>query len=88
MLRGKRIKLYFVAQTQTRPPRFEFQTNADKSLPQHYERFLVNRLRRAFSLYGTPILMGYKRKSARRAGDGSERPRNTTKPQEDNESGL
>jgi GTPase len=68
MHRGKRIKLYFVAQTQTRPPRFEFQTNIEKPPPQHYQRFLKGRLRREFKLYGTPILIGYKRKAARRAG--------------------
>ena len=68
MARGKRIKLYFVAQTQTRPPRLEFQTNIDKPPPQYYQRFLLGRLRKAFDVYGTPVLIGYKRKTARRAG--------------------
>jgi len=68
MHRGKTTKLYFCAQTQTRPPRFEIQCNIDKTPPGHYTRYLVNRLRRAFGLYGTPIHLGFKRKSARRAG--------------------
>ena len=68
MAKGKRIKLYFVAQTQTRPPRFEFQCNVDKPPPEYYQRFLLGRLRRAFALAGTPVLLGFKRKTARRAG--------------------
>ncbi len=65
--RGKRIKLYFGSQTQTRPPRFEFQCNIDKPPPASFQRFMARRLRDTFDLYGTPIRLGFKRKAARRA---------------------
>lgn len=67
MHRGKVTKLYFCAQTQTRPPRFEIQCNIEKTPPGHYTRYLLGRLRKAFDLYGTPIHLGFRRKSARRA---------------------
>ncbi len=52
---GRRLKLNYMTQTKTRPPSFVlFCTRAD-AVPEAYKRYLVNSLREAFDLPGTPI---------------------------------
>lgn len=64
--KNKRLKLYFAAQTATRPPRIEIQVNAPTVMPS-YQRFLLNQLRDRFDLGGTPIRMTFVRRRERRA---------------------
>ena len=60
--KGKRLKIYFVSQTDTKPPKFEFKVN-DKGLVHFsYERYLENKIRENFDLLGTPILLKFKNK--------------------------
>jgi GTPase len=55
LLRGRRLKLRYVTQAKARPPTFVvFGTRAEQ-LPEDYRRYLVNGLREAFDLPGTPI---------------------------------
>ncbi|MBP47988.1 MAG: ribosome biogenesis GTPase Der [Myxococcales bacterium] len=65
--KGKRLKIYFASQTSTRPPRIRLQVNSDKAVSEHYQRFLVGRLRQEFGLYGTPIRLDFVKKQARRS---------------------
>jgi GTP-binding protein len=52
---GRRLRLNYITQAKTRPPSFVlFCTRAD-ALPDAYKRYLVNSLREAFELPGTPI---------------------------------
>ena len=52
---GRRLKLNYLTQPKTRPPNFVlFCTRAD-AIPEAYQRYLVNGLREAFDLPGTPI---------------------------------
>lgn len=52
---GRRLRLNYITQAKTRPPSFVlFCTRAD-ALPDAYKRYLVNSLREAFDLPGTPI---------------------------------
>jgi GTP-binding protein len=52
---GRRLKLNYMTQAKTRPPSFVlFCTRAD-AVPDAYKRYLVNSLRDAFELPGTPI---------------------------------
>lgn len=60
--KGKRLKIYFVAQTGTKPPKFTFNVN-DKGLVHFsYYRYLENKLRENFDLIGTPIILQFKNK--------------------------
>ncbi len=55
LVSGRRLKLRYVTQVKARPPTFvAFGTRAEK-LPEDYQRYLVNSLREAFDLPGTPI---------------------------------
>ncbi len=52
---GRRIRLNYITQPKSRPPSFVlFCTRAD-AVPDAYRRYLVNGLRDAFELPGTPI---------------------------------
>ena len=53
--KGRRIKLRYITQAGTRPPRFVvFGTRLDM-LPTSYERYLVNGIRKTFGLEGVPV---------------------------------
>lgn len=60
--KGRRLKIYFVKEEDIKPPKFTFQVN-DKGLVHFsYERYLENKLRSAFDLTGTPIILKFKNK--------------------------
>ncbi|WP_417588240.1 ribosome biogenesis GTPase Der [Pararhodobacter oceanensis] len=52
---GRRIKLRYITQAKTRPPGFVVKCSNPEDLPKSYERYLVNGLREAFDMPGTPI---------------------------------
>ncbi|MDP2621824.1 MAG: ribosome biogenesis GTPase Der [Hyphomicrobiales bacterium] len=52
---GRRIRLRYMTQAKARPPTFVLFSQRAKSLPTAYRRYLVNGLRTAFALPGTPI---------------------------------
>jgi GTPase len=55
LVSGRRLKLRYITQAKARPPTFVvFGTRAER-LPEDYQRYLVNSLRQAFDLPGTPI---------------------------------
>ncbi|MDN3646149.1 ribosome biogenesis GTPase Der [Pontixanthobacter aestiaquae] len=57
---GKRIKLRYITQVGTRPPRFVvFGTRLD-SLPTSYERYLVNGIRKHLGFDAVPVRVGLK----------------------------
>jgi len=60
--KGKRLKIYFVHQTSSRPPKITFEVNNKKLVHFSYERYLENEIRKAFDLEGTPIILQFKNK--------------------------
>lgn len=59
---GRRIKVRYGAQIKTRPPTFSLFCNRPDDLPDSYQRYLENELRRDFDLPGVPLRL-YLRKS-------------------------
>jgi len=59
---GRRIKLKYVTQVKARPPTFSIACSRPDSLPESYNRYLVNSLRREFDLQAVPIRL-YMRKA-------------------------
>ena len=53
--RGRRIKLRYMTQANSRPPTFIVMCSHPRLLPESYSRYLVNGLRSRFGLTGTPI---------------------------------
>ena len=54
---GRRLKLRYITQVNTRPPTFALFSSRPGELPESYRRYLVNSLRKDFDLPGTPIRM-------------------------------
>ena len=53
--KGKRLKILYATQTQTKPPTFIIFVNNKELFHFSYERYLVNQIRSNFDLEGTPI---------------------------------
>ena len=79
----RRLKLMYVTQTGSAPPRLAFFTNIEHDIPAHYIRFLEGRFRAALGLegVGTPLRLEFRRTGRswaesrpKRAGD-SPQPR-------------
>ena len=61
--KGKAIlRMKYVTQTATKPPRFTFFCNRPDVVDDNYERYLENRLRATFPLTGTPVRLRFKKK--------------------------
>lgn len=60
--KGKRLKIYFTAQTGTKPPKFTFRVNSKGLVHFSYERYLENKIRENFDFTGTPIVLQFKNK--------------------------
>lgn len=61
--KGKRLKIYFTAQTGIKPPKFTLRVNNKGLVHFSYERYLENKLRESFDFTGTPIVLQFKNKN-------------------------
>ena len=61
--KGRRLKIYYVNQTGTKPPKFTFHVNNKNLVHFSYERYLENKLRENFELEGTPIIIQFKNRN-------------------------
>ncbi|AWM73660.1 ribosome biogenesis GTPase Der [Lactobacillus apis] len=63
MIKGKRLRVYYMTQVAVNPPTFVVFVNDPELMHFSYERFLINQLRDNFDFTGTPIkVIGRKRK--------------------------
>ena len=58
--KGKRIKLRYITQANTRPPTFVVFGNRTDELPESYRRYLVNALRRDLKLGSVPLRLNFR----------------------------
>jgi GTPase len=66
--RGKRLKLYYLTQFETSPPRFSLKVNDRSVVTRDYAYFLENRLRERFGLEGVPVVIDIEASAGRRRG--------------------
>ena len=59
---GRRLKLNYITQPKARPPSFILSCTRADAVPDAYKRYLVNGLRGAFDLPGTPIRLTLREK--------------------------
>jgi GTPase len=59
-VRGKRLRMYYMAQYETSPPRFAIQVNNRDLLTRDYAYFLENQLRERYRLQGVPLVIDFK----------------------------
>jgi len=60
LVRGRRIKLRYAHQGGRNPPIIVIHGNQTESVPAAYQRYLVNRFRQAFNLWGTPVRIEFR----------------------------
>ncbi|HEY1592183.1 MAG TPA: ribosome biogenesis GTPase Der [Solirubrobacteraceae bacterium] len=65
---GTRLKLLYMTQTGTRPPRFSIQVNSRAKLTRDYAYYLENRLRERYGLDGVPCIIDFVERN-QRAGE-------------------
>ena len=59
-VRGKRLRIYYMSQFETKPPRFAIQVNNRGRVTRDYAYFLENRLRERYRLEGVPLVIDFK----------------------------
>ncbi len=59
-VRGRRLKMYYMNQFETGPPRFAIQVNDRSLIVRDYAYFLENRLRDRYGLQGVPLVIDFK----------------------------
>jgi GTP-binding protein len=79
MVKGRRIRAKYIAQTKARPPTFVLMASRAAALPDSYKRYLVNSIRQSFDLPGTPIRL-IVRAGANPYADESGGARSTVRP--------
>ncbi|RVU71829.1 ribosome biogenesis GTPase Der [Lactobacillus xujianguonis] len=63
LVKGKRLRVYYMTQVATNPPTFVVFVNDPELMHFSYQRFLINQLRENFDFTGTPIkIIARKRK--------------------------
>lgn len=55
LIKGKRLRVYYMTQVSTNPPTFVVFVNDPELMHFSYQRFLINQLRTNFNFEGTPI---------------------------------
>ena len=64
-VRGRRLRIYYMAQFETSPPRFAIQVNDRSLVTRDYAYFLENRLRERYKLEGVPLVIDFKTSGGR-----------------------
>jgi GTP-binding protein len=62
---GKAIRIYYISQIGTHPPRFAAVTNFPESVAASYQRYIQNQLRERFHFEAVPVRVSYKAKRRR-----------------------
>lgn len=72
MLNGKRLRIYYMAQVDVKPPRFVLFVNFPNLMIESYKKYLYNQFREVYGFTGVPINLFLKGKERK---DRNERPR-------------
>jgi len=62
---GRQLKVLYATQAEVNPPTFVFFVNDTRLIHFSYQRYLENKLRRAFGFAGTPLRLVFKRRGER-----------------------
>lgn len=63
MIRGKRLRIYYMTQISTQPPTFLLFLNYPDLLTEAYKKYLLNQFRLTFGFEGNPVLFQLKGRS-------------------------
>jgi GTP-binding protein len=69
-VRGHRLKMLYMTQTGSRPPRFAISVNSRTRVVRDYAYFLENRMRNRYAMDGVPLIIDFNERNERRGGAG------------------
>lgn len=75
MIQGKRLRIYYMAQVETKPPTFVFFVNYPNLMAESFRKYLYNQFRETYSFAGMPIIFRLK-------GRQVDRKKETTHPKD------
>jgi GTP-binding protein len=65
MLQGKRLRVYYMTQVQTAPPRFVMFVNGPELMLESYKKYMINQFRETYGFTGVPIVFELRGKGQR-----------------------
>jgi len=68
-VRGHRLKMLYMTQVSTSPPRFAISVNSRTRVTRDYAYFLENRMRNRYAMDGVPVIIDFNERRERRGGD-------------------
>jgi len=69
LLNGKRLRIYYMTQVQSAPPKFVVFVNKPELMVEPYRKYLINQFRKAYKFSGCPILFELRGKPKPKEGD-------------------
>lgn len=75
MVRGKRLRIYYLAQVKTQPPAFVLFINHEDLMAESWKKYLINQFRNEYKFTGVPLIFytKAKQKDNRKRGGGSQK---------------
>ncbi len=65
MIKGKRLRIYYLTQVRVDPPRFVLFVNHKNLMLETYRRYLLNAFRKTYAFEGCPVLLELRARSQR-----------------------
>ncbi len=85
MIMGKRLRIYYMAQVDVKPPKFILFVNYPNLMLKSYKKYLYNQFREAYAFTGVPIQMYLKGKKTKERPTTSQEERVTQEGDEEEE---
>ncbi|EKE07860.1 MAG: hypothetical protein ACD_17C00495G0002 [uncultured bacterium] len=57
LITGKRLRIYYMTQVETNPPKFVLFINRPNLMTESYKKYLINHFRKAYGFLGTPLTL-------------------------------
>lgn len=72
MIMGKRLRIYYLTQVASNPPRFVLFVNRPELMTDTYKKYLINNLREEFPFPGCPLIFELRGKTKPKNSEGNE----------------
>ncbi len=69
LLNGKRLRIYYMTQTQSAPPKFVVFVNKPTLMTESYRKYLINQFRDVYQFSGSPIFFELRGKAKPKEGE-------------------
>ena len=57
LITGKRLRIYYMTQVETDPPKFVLFINRPNLMTESYKKYLINHFRKTYSFSGSPLIL-------------------------------